>query len=199
MFREMRREKQGLSREDSERILAESSWGTLAVLGDDGYPYAVPINHVYYDGAVYFHCAQQGHKLDAILACDKVSYSVVEFDASLSQEYASAYRSVVIFGRAHIVEDEAEKIASLRAIGMKRHPERERSDEEVAKSGAHLHMVRIDIEHMSGKQSRELAERKGGLRLNLAKETGLVRPCDDDAFDALDAENEAMFEDGTLC
>ena len=156
MFREMRRKKQELSREESERILHESSWGTLAVLGDDGYPYAVPLNHVFYNGAIYFHCAQAGHKLDAIRACEKVSYSVVERDTVVPQEYTTYYKSVVAFGRAHVVEDDAEMIESLRAIGMKHHPDKERTDEEIAKSGAHLHMVRIDIDHLSGKQAKEL-------------------------------------------
>ena len=158
MFREMRRHKQQLSQEEARAVLAHGRWGTLAVLGDEGYPYTVPLNYGYYNGALYFHCAQTGHKLDAIASCDKVSFCVVERDTVVPQEYTSYYKSVVAFGRAHIVEDEQEKQESLHFLGMRYHPDRDATDAEIEKSGAHLHMVRIDIEHLTGKQAKELVK-----------------------------------------
>ncbi len=158
MFREMRRHRQQLSEAEAHEVLANGCWGTLAVLGDEGYPYTVPLNYGYYNGAIYFHCAKEGHKLDAIVACDKVSFCVVERDTVVPQEYTSYYKSVVAFGRAHIVKDEAEKQESLHFLGMRYHPDRSATDAEIAKSGAHLHMVRIDIEHLSGKQAKELVK-----------------------------------------
>ena len=74
MFREMRRKRQQLSPEETEAVLDRCSSGTLAVLGDDGYPYAVPLSYVRHEGRIYFHCAKSGHKLDAIRACDKVCF-----------------------------------------------------------------------------------------------------------------------------
>ena len=74
MFRPMRRIKQQIPEEECIKILKEEPRGVLSVLGDDGYPYGVPIDH-YYDektGRIYFHCAKEGHKLDAIRRCDKV-------------------------------------------------------------------------------------------------------------------------------
>lgn len=80
MFREMRRKRQQLTEAECIEILKRNTSGVLAVSGDNGYPYAVPLNYVYDGGSVYFHCAKSGHKLDAIRTCDKVSLCVVEQD-----------------------------------------------------------------------------------------------------------------------
>ncbi|MBQ1493231.1 MAG: pyridoxamine 5'-phosphate oxidase family protein, partial [Blautia sp.] len=117
MFRKMRRIGQALPMEECEQILREASYGVLAVLGDDGYPYAVPVNHVYAEGKIVFHCAVTGHKLDAIRREEKVSFCVVGHEQVLPKERATSFLSVIAFGRAHIVEDEA----SLRRI-HKIHP-----------------------------------------------------------------------------
>ena len=59
MFREMLRKKQALTEEECIRILKEEPRGVLSVLGDDGYPYGMPLNHYYCeeDGKIYFHCS----------------------------------------------------------------------------------------------------------------------------------------------
>jgi len=80
MFRAMRRTKQAMSFADSEVVLARNTAGVLAAAGDDGYPYAVPLSYVYADGKIYFHCAKEGHKLDAISRCEKVSFCVIDTD-----------------------------------------------------------------------------------------------------------------------
>ena len=69
-FRPMRRIRQQLTEEENEQILRRGSSGVLAVLGDGGWPYTVPMNYVWLNGAVYLHCAFAGHKLDAIRNCD---------------------------------------------------------------------------------------------------------------------------------
>lgn len=58
MFRNMRRIKQLLSIEETAAIFERGTSGTLALLGDDDYPYAVPISYVYSDGKIYFHSAK---------------------------------------------------------------------------------------------------------------------------------------------
>ena len=98
--------------------------GTLALLGDDGYPYAVPISYVYADGRLYFHSALTGHKVDAIRRCDNASFCVIEQDEVHPKQYTTYYRSVIAFGRIHIIEDEAEKLATARMLGNRYNPQR---------------------------------------------------------------------------
>ena len=153
MFREMRRNKQQLSDEEVEAILREGKTGTLAVNGEGGYPYAVPMNYVYADGRIYLHSAQSGHKVDAMRADDRVSFCVVGADDVVPEKYATNYKSVIAFGRARFVEDEVEKMASLRRLGDKYNPgEDESLDKEVASGYSRVRMIAIDIEHMTGKQ-----------------------------------------------
>lgn len=111
MFREMRRFKQQISEEECVRILKEQPRGVLSMIGDGGYPYGIPLNHWYSesDGHLYFHGAKTGHKIDAILNCDKVSYCVYDEGYRKEGEWALNINSVVVFGRIRIVEDEEKK------------------------------------------------------------------------------------------
>lgn len=164
MFRKMRRYKQQLSDEEARGVLARGKTGVLAVIGDEGYPYTVPINYVYREGKLFLHSALTGHKIDAIRANDKVSLCVVDADDVVAAEYTTYFRSVVAFGRARIIEDEAEKMASLRLIGDKYNPHQDEAlNAEVAHGFARLHMIEIEIEHLTGKQAKELAHVKGPL------------------------------------
>ena len=69
MFRPMRRFKQALSPEECQAVLERGTSGVLALSGDGGWPYAVPLSYVYADGKLYFHSAKSGHKVDAIRSC----------------------------------------------------------------------------------------------------------------------------------
>ena len=157
MFREMRRNKQQLSDEECERILERGKTGVLAVLGDDGYPYTVPINYYYNVGKIYLHCAKTGHKLDAIKDEPKVSFCVVDRDDILQEKYTTLYRSVVAFGKAEILTDEEEMLSSVTALAEKYCPDfLEGIPAEVEREFGILCMIKINIEHMTGKQGREL-------------------------------------------
>lgn len=112
-FREMRRCKQALERTVVEDILRRGSSGVLAVLGDDAYPYAVPLSYVYADGKLYFHGAKEGHKIDAIRQHAKASFCVIDQDAVVPEEYTTYFRSVIAFGRMRILETDAEKRAAI--------------------------------------------------------------------------------------
>lgn len=112
MFREMRRKRQLLPTEESVSILEKMTSGTLALHGDDGYPYAVPVSYVYADGKIYFHTAVKGHKVDAIQTNGKVSFCVVEQDDVKPAEFTTYFRSVIAFGKARILEDGNEKLSA---------------------------------------------------------------------------------------
>src|SRR5574344_678333 len=125
MFREMRRKRQLLSEEAAVQILKEQTAGVLAVSGDDGYPYSVPISYVYDAGKIYFHSAKSGHKIDAIRCSDKASFCVIAKDEIVAEEYTTYFRSVIAFGRAYVVEDEEEKLGAIRRLAAKYSPAQE--------------------------------------------------------------------------
>lgn len=104
MFRDMRRGRQLLSREDTVDVMNRCTNGVLACLGDEGYPYAVPLSYVYFQDRIYFHSAKAGHKIDAITKNAKVSFAVIDEDTIVSKEYTTYFRSVLAFGKARIVE-----------------------------------------------------------------------------------------------
>lgn len=114
MFREMRRKRQLLSKEDTQKILYQGTSGVLAVSGDDGYPYAVPLSYVYDGEKIYFHSAKSGHKLDAIVKNPKASFCVIDQDNIVPDEYTTYFRSVIVFGTIHILHDEADKEKPLK-------------------------------------------------------------------------------------
>ena len=156
-FREMRRGRQILSDEESVAILRKATSGTLALMGDNGYPYAVPISFVYDNGKIYFHSAKSGHKVDAIRRCDKASFCVIEQDDVKPERYTTFYRSVIAFGRIHIIEDEAEKLAAARLLGDRYYPNHEDSlQKELEKGLSRMIAIRFDIEFLTGKEALEL-------------------------------------------
>ncbi len=160
-FREMRRNRQQLSNEESIAILQKATAGTLALLGDGDYPYAVPISYVYDDGKLYFHSALTGHKVDAIRKCDKASFCVIERDDVQPERYTTFYRSVIAFGRIHIVENEEEKLSFARMLGNRYNPnDEEHLKKELEKGFSRMLMIRFDIEHLTGKEAIELARGK---------------------------------------
>lgn len=71
MFRPVRKSKNALGEEATKEILRSARRGVLAVNGDGGYPYAIPINYLYDEeaGKIYFHGAKAGHKADSINKC----------------------------------------------------------------------------------------------------------------------------------
>ena len=156
MFRDMRRSRQQLAQEECESILRESTSGVLALLGDDGYPYGVPLSHAYVDGRLVFHGAQRGHKLDAMLAHPQASYTVVQQDAVVPEEFTTYYRSVIAFGRMRVLEGD-EKLEALRRLGERFWPGHPvELEAEIAPRLARMVVFVMDIDHLTGKQAKEL-------------------------------------------
>ena len=164
MFREMRRKRQQLNQAECVEILNRNTSGVIALSGDNGYPYAVPLSYVYDGNALYFHCAKSGHKTDAIKYCEKVSFCVTDKDNVVPQKYTTHFRSVIIFGRASIVNCEDEIRAAIEKLALKYNPtdSKEHRDELIEKDYAAMCIVKIDIEHMTGKEAIELVKNKSG-------------------------------------
>lgn len=160
MFREMRRIKQLLSMQETEAVMNRCTNGVLACLGDEGYPYAVPLSYVYFNGKIYFHSAKAGHKIDAIMRNPKVSFAVIDEDTVVSEEYTTYFRSAIAFGKARITEggeyQEAFKALVEKYSGDQ--PEEAKQNEISRCSQAYI--VAIDIEHITGKESIEYVKAK---------------------------------------
>ena len=153
----MRRKRQQLSEEESVAILKKATAGTLALLGDNDYPYAVPLSYVYQEGRIYFHSALAGHKVDAIRKCDKASFCVIEQDDVQPEKYTTFFRSVIAFGRIHIIEDEHEKLETTRMLGNRYNPNHDEALQKEIEGGlSRMLMIRFDIEHLTGKEAIEL-------------------------------------------
>ena len=157
MFREMRRNRQQVPEAECIRVLKEQPRGVLSVLGDDGYPYGVPLDHWYSEEerALYFHCAKTGHKLDAIAACDKVSYCVMDEGFRREGEWALNITSVIVFGRMRAVEDEEKKREICVNLVRKFTDDGEYLQKELASAFSRVHCLALKIEHMTGKLVNE--------------------------------------------
>lgn len=159
MFRELRRKKQLLSQEETTAVLMRGTSGVLALTGDDGYPYAVPISYVYDGGKFYFHCAKSGHKLDAVRRSEKVSFCVIDQDQIVPEEYTTYFRSVIAFGRIRVLEEDGEKRAAIEKLALKYAPNGtpEGREHEVQREWTSLCVLELSIEHITGKEAIELA------------------------------------------
>ena len=162
MFREMRRKNQQLPTEECYRILKTATSGVLAVAGDDDYPYAVPLSFAYVDGKLYFHVAKSGHKLDALRRNPKASFCVVERDEIVPAKYTTYFCSVIAFGKIRIVEDNADKRRGLELLADKYSPNEtiESRNMEISKLINALYTLVMDIEYLTGKEGKELAEQR---------------------------------------
>ena len=161
MFRELRRKKQALSGAECEAVLERGTHGVLALAGDDGYPYAVPLSYLYADGKLVFHCAKAGHKMDAVARCNKASFCVVDQDQVVPEEYTSYFRSVIAFGRVRVLEEEGEKRAAIDALARRYFPgdTQENREAYIAKEWAGVALLELTVEHLTGKQATELVQK----------------------------------------
>ena len=156
-FRPMRRFRQQISKEECIRLLTTEKRGVLSMIGENGFPYGIPLDHWYCpeDGKIYFHCAKVGHKLDAIAACDKVSYCVMDEGYRKNGEWALNINSLVVFGRMSIVEDEAKKRYICTNLVRKFTDDEEYLQKELTNAFPRVCCLEMVIEHMTGKLVNE--------------------------------------------
>ena len=157
MFREIVRKKQALSREECVHILETEPRGVLSVIGDDGYPYGMPMNHYYdpEDGHIYFHSGMKGHRTDALRKCDKVSFCVHDEGFRREGEWALNIKSVIVFGRIRVMDDRERATAMVRKLCAKFTGDAEYVEREIAQSGGHTLFLELIPEHMTGKLVNE--------------------------------------------
>lgn len=160
MFRNMRRAKQELTSDECWKILRCGEYGVLAVQGDGGYPYSMPLNYVAHDGKLYFHSAKAGHKIDALSHSDKVSFCVVDKSDLAPEKFTTYFRSVIVFGKMHVVEERAEAETALAELTKTLTPSESDASMRAELDSCWLRdtvtMLVLEPEHVSGKQAIEL-------------------------------------------
>lgn len=158
----MRRERQQLPLAQCEAILQSATSGTLNLIGDDGYPYGVPMSHTYRDGRLYFHCALTGHKVDALRRCPKASFTVVDHDEVVEAHFTTRYRSIIAFGHVRIIDDDAAKRPILWDIIHHFSPtvDHAAQEEEIAQGIARCLVLEFTIDHITGKEGLEFLKER---------------------------------------
>jgi len=157
MFRPIRKKKNEISIDAAKELLRTSRRGVLAVNGDDGYPYGIPINYLYDEAneKIIFHGAKAGHKVDALQKNDKICFTVFGNERIKEEAWAPFLQSVVVFGRCHLVKNPEDTIALVKKFAAKYYPDMDMVNEEAAQFGRAVQMFEIQIEHLSGKEVQE--------------------------------------------
>ena len=139
------------------RILKNEKRGVLSVIGDDGYPYGMPLNHYYCedDGCLYFHSGRTGHKIDALRRWDKASFCAYDQGYRKEGEWALNIKSVIAFGRAKLLEDRARVHEVCGMLTRKFTDDPEYLEKELRVNGDRVQVVEITVEHMTGKLVNE--------------------------------------------
>ena len=168
-FKKMRRSKQELDHEACLEMISRATSGVLSVIGDGGYPYGVPLSFVYVDegaGKFYFHCAKVGHKIDALRACDKTCFTIIDRDDVVADEFTTYFKSVIAFGRVRILEPPEEIMPAIRLLADRYSPDEseEKKSAEIDREFAGLAMLEFTVEHMTGKEAVELMRKREKYR-----------------------------------
>ena len=153
MFREMMRKKQQLTQEECIAILKNELRGVLSVLGDDDYPYGMPLNHFYceVDGKIYFHSGKQGHKIEAMMRHNKVSFCVYDQGFRKDGEWALNIKSVIVFGHIELIEEQDKLYEIARLLSYKFTDDAKYIEREIKTAGPRTLMFALVPEHMTGK------------------------------------------------
>lgn len=151
MFREMRKKDREVFGEDIEIILTNGEYGVLATVGENGYPYTVPLSYVYQDNSIYFHCAKEGHKLDNIEKNHKVSFCVVTDTEVLPGKFSTNYKSIIAFGEAKELTGVLKRDILFKFIEKYSQSFIEEGKRYIERAQDSAKIVEIKIEHITGK------------------------------------------------
>lgn len=157
MFRELLRKKQKLTVEECVFVLENETRGILSVNGDEGYPYGMPMNHFYNhsDGCIYFHCGKFGHRIDALRKDPKVSFCVCDKGFRREGEWALNVKSVVVFGKISIIDDNDAIIEICEQLCHKFTDDEEYIQKELQGSLKNTLLLKLVPEHICGKLVNE--------------------------------------------
>ena len=151
----MRKKERQLGEAETLALLQQGEYGVLSTIGPDGFPYGVPLSYAFAEGSIWLHSAMEGHKVDNLAQCNRVSFCVVGPTQVLPDKFSTRYASAIVFGRVHLCAGE-EQIAGLLHLVRKYSPEFLGKGRKYAEAAASKTKVyRLDITRMSGKARKE--------------------------------------------
>lgn len=152
----VRRQDRLLEEESAIKLLENGEYGVLSMMSTDGSVYGIPISYAW-DGqsAIYLHCAPEGEKLRNIAQNSAVSFCIVGQTEVISNQFTTAYESLVLRGNAVKITEREERMLALELILDKYSP----NDKEVGmkyaeKSFDRTAIIRMDIDEFSGKTKK---------------------------------------------
>lgn len=154
MFRQLRRKDKKMTPEQIEKTLLEGDYGVMSCIGDDDYGYGVALNYIYLNDAIYFHCANEGHKIDAIKKNDKVSFLVISRNEIAAEELTTLFSSVLVFGKALIIEGDEKKNALIKTGEKFSKGFEAKVLEGIERAFESTCVVKINIQHKEGKTTK---------------------------------------------
>ena len=157
MFRELVRKNKELSKEECIKILTEEKRGVLSVIGDNDYPYGMPMNHFYNieDNCVYFHCGNIGHRLDSLRNHNKASFCVYDKGFQKENHWELIFKSVIIFGTIEIINDKDKIIEITTKLSHKFTQDDNYIQKEIHAALSRTLLLKLNIHHICGKSVTE--------------------------------------------
>ena len=154
MYREMRKKKRQLSEKETLEIIETGEYGVLATTGPDNQPYAVPVNYVYHNGKIFFHCARSGQKIDNMKSNPMISFCIVYNCDIIPEKFTTDFKSAIVFGKAREADDTGKKEGLIALVNRFSGDHIAAGAEEIKKAWDATTVIVIDIEHMTGKGSK---------------------------------------------
>ncbi len=147
----MRRKDRAVSDKEAIEILHRAEYGVLSMMGLDGEPYGAPLSFCYVNKSVYFHSANEGHKLDCIQENARVSFCAVGKTEIIPEEFTTNYESTIVFGQIE------EALGDDKQVGLEGLVKKysgdwfERGLEYIKKDDKKMRVFKINIDAISGK------------------------------------------------
>lgn len=154
----MRRKDRAMDESQAMKLLEELQLGVLCTAAADGTPYGVPVNYCYVrdDNALFFHCANEGRKMDNIQSNARVSFTVTGKNRIIPEKLTTYYESVIVSGTASLVQDAEEKALRLGQLCRQLSPGVDWRGDADCSHLARTAVVRIDIDSISGKKNGDI-------------------------------------------
>jgi nitroimidazol reductase NimA-like FMN-containing flavoprotein (pyridoxamine 5'-phosphate oxidase superfamily) len=151
----MRRKDREANEELALEVIDQCPYAVLSTVLPDGQPYGIPLSPVRLGHFIYFHCAPEGKKIQALRHNPQVSIACATNVKPRSDDFSTEYESAIVTGKALAVTDREEMIRALRALGLRYTPDHmDKFDEAVAASLHRTSVWKVGIDTITGKEKK---------------------------------------------